>query len=90
MAEQALTEPEQHTTWWGRAHADAVLAALSGSSSRLDRRLFEPATRTLTGSPLLVASRTLERLGIDTTQSWRLRERAQRYAQRIDADYWNR
>jgi tetratricopeptide (TPR) repeat protein len=86
-AEQALEQPDDHATWWGRARAEAVLAALSGDPDSLARALA-PQVSLLSGPPLLIAAGSLHQLGIDTAQSRRLRERARRYARRIGADHW--
>jgi tetratricopeptide (TPR) repeat protein len=89
-AERALTQPEEHLTWWGRARALAVLAAHSSDGKMLTNTLSEPPVRTLTGAPLLEAASCYRRLGLDTPEIRRLRERARRYARRIGASHWER
>jgi tetratricopeptide (TPR) repeat protein len=89
-AERALTQPEEHVTWWGRARAEAVLAAHSSDGKMLTATPSGPSARTLTGAPLLAAASCYRRLGLDTPEIRRLRERARRYARRIGASHWER
>jgi tetratricopeptide (TPR) repeat protein len=87
-AERALSQPEAHSTWWGRTRAEAVLAADSTETHTLAATLRQPPARTLTGAPLLVAASTYRRLCLDTPEVRRIRGRATRYARRIGASYW--
>jgi tetratricopeptide (TPR) repeat protein len=86
-AHTALLQPDHDSTWWARARAEAVLAGASGDHGPLARALA-PQVNLLTGPQLLVAARSLRRLGIDTAQSRRLSERAHKHASRIGAGHW--